>query len=100
MPADLLDGTQIHPRLGLIAIDRTWEQHAAHARGMQLRQQWFGNALRAFDRIGGRFDRGAEFTGARERVCNGWGDVVHRALAARAAVTVNVRPARRVVPWV
>ena len=62
---------EVDPGFHLVAVDRTRQQHAADARGVQLRQQRFGNALGAFDLIGGGLDRGTEFSRACNRVC-GW----------------------------
>ena len=88
--ADLLDRAQIHPWFQLVAIDRARQQHAAQPRGVQLRQQRFGNALRALDRIGGGLDRGTKFARAGDGVGRGWCDEVHAALAARGARAVNL----------
>ena len=89
--ADLLDRAQIHPWFQLVAIDRARQQHTAQPRGVQLREQRFGNALRALDHIGGGLDRGPKFARASNGVGGGRCDKVHTALAARAARAVNLR---------
>ncbi len=91
--ADLLDRLQIHPRRHLIAIDRARQQHATDARGMDLRQQWFGDALRALNFIRRSFDRRAEFSCTGNRTMGCGTDVVHATLAARPAASVNLRHA-------
>jgi len=68
--------------------------HLAYARGVHLRQQWFGDALAAFDRIGGSLNRRAKCARASDGVRRSRGEVVHAALAARAADAVNRRPGR------
>src|SRR5262249_10337944 len=86
---DLLDRAQIAPWLQFITTDRARQQHAADARCVHLRQQWFGDALRALDLVSGGFDRCAEFAHAWHGVEEGRCEVVHGALAAPAADTVN-----------
>ena len=92
VPADFLDRAQIDPGLHLVAIDRARQQHAAYARGVQLRQQRLGDALGALDLIGGSLDRRAKFARPRCMIVCGRVDVVHAALAARRTGAVNLRP--------
>ena len=94
VPADLLDRAQIDPWFQLVAIDRARQQHAAQPRGVQLRQQRLGNALRALDRIGGGLDRGAKFARAGNGVGGGRCDKVHAALAARAGARCQLATCR------
>ncbi len=75
--ADLLDRVEVEPRRQFIAIDGAGQQHAAQARGMDLRQEGLGDALRALDFVGGGSDGGAEFARAGNGVGGGWGHEVH-----------------------
>ena len=77
MAADLLDRVEVEPRRQFIAIDGAWQQYAAEARGMDLRQERLGDALRALDLVGGGSDGGAEFARASDGVGCGRGHEVH-----------------------
>ena len=65
---DLLYGQHVGAGLHLVAAGRARQQHARHARVVQLGQKRRGDAPRVLDRVGGRGDGRAEDAGLRKRV--------------------------------
>lgn len=78
MAADFLDGAQVGPGLDLLAAEAARQQQAEQAGVVQLRQQWFADALGPLDLGCRRFDRRAQVARTHDGV--GTGDDVHAAV--------------------
>ncbi len=80
VPADFLEGAEIHPGFDLVAVHRARQEHAAQAGCVQFAEQGLGNFLGAFDLVRGGGDGGGQITRPRDRVRPG--EDIHRTFRA------------------